>query len=232
MLLQQLALLHGFDLDDTDPVGAGFRPHRHRMRQARLSRPRGVVRRPRFRRRADGDAAEPGLQRRPPQAGRRPRLDRIAPGPARTAASRISWSAAPSCVCRRPGSASRRSAPLPRGIGEPTTSPLGVVAGDTCHVDVIDRWGNMVSATPSGGWLQSSPVIPELGFCLGTRLQISWLDESSPSSLAAGQAAAQHPVADARLQGRRAVHGVRHARAATGRTNGRCSSSCITCITG
>src|SRR5438045_6671894 len=61
------------------------------------------------------------------------------------------------------------------------------VAGDTCHLDIIDRWGNMVSATPSGGWLQSSPVIPELGFCLGTRLQISWLDEKSPSSLMPGK---------------------------------------------
>src|SRR5437016_5614202 len=69
------------------------------------------------------------------------------------------------------------------GIGEPTTSELGVVTGDTCHLDIIDRWGNMVSATPSGGWLQSSPVIPELGFCLGTRQQISWLDEASASSL-------------------------------------------------
>jgi gamma-glutamyltranspeptidase / glutathione hydrolase len=73
------------------------------------------------------------------------------------------------------------------GIGEPTTSELGVVAGDTCHLDIIDRWGNMVSATPSGGWLQSSPVIPELGFCLGTRLQISWLDERSASALAPGK---------------------------------------------
>jgi gamma-glutamyltranspeptidase/glutathione hydrolase len=62
-----------------------------------------------------------------------------------------------------------------------------MVAGDTCHLDIIDRWGNMVSATPSGGWLQSSPVIPELGFCLGTRLQIAWLDERSPSSLAPGK---------------------------------------------
>src|SRR5439155_27391202 len=73
------------------------------------------------------------------------------------------------------------------GIGEPTTSELGVVAGDTCHLDIIDRWGNMVSATPSGGWLQSSPVIPELGFPLGSRQQISWLDEKSPSSLAPGK---------------------------------------------
>ena len=45
-------------------------------------------------------------------------------------------------------------------------------AGDTCHVDVADRFGNMVAATPSGGWLQSSPVIPGLGFCLGTRGQM------------------------------------------------------------
>jgi len=44
----------------------------------------------------------------------------------------------------------------------------------------------MISATPSGGWLQSSPTIPELGFCLGTRLQMTWLDEDSPSALRPG----------------------------------------------
>ncbi|HFA59269.1 MAG TPA: gamma-glutamyltransferase family protein, partial [Rhodospirillales bacterium] len=60
-------------------------------------------------------------------------------------------------------------------------------AGDTCHVDVIDRFGNMVSATPSGGWLQSSPVIPELGFCLSTRAQMFWLEEGKPASLAPGK---------------------------------------------
>ncbi len=63
----------------------------------------------------------------------------------------------------------------------------GLVAGDTCHVDVVDRWGNMVSATPSGGWLQSSPVIPELGFCLGTRMQMLWLEEGLPASLEPGK---------------------------------------------
>ena len=46
---------------------------------------------------------------------------------------------------------------------------MGEMRGDTVHFDIIDRDGNMVSATPSGGWLQSSPVIPELGFPLGTR---------------------------------------------------------------
>jgi len=65
--------------------------------------------------------------------------------------------------------------------------PLGTRSGDTVHVDVIDRWGNMVSATPSGGWLQSSPTIPELGFCLGTRAQMFWLEEGLPASLAPGK---------------------------------------------
>ncbi|HSA82013.1 MAG TPA: gamma-glutamyltransferase family protein [Geminicoccaceae bacterium] len=77
------------------------------------------------------------------------------------------------------------------GVGEPTRAPVEDPAlagrGDTCHVDVIDRHGNMVSATPSGGWLQSSPVIPELGFCLGTRGQMFWLEEGHPASLAPGK---------------------------------------------
>ena len=70
---------------------------------------------------------------------------------------------------------------------EPTPEERAAVRGDTCHIDVVDRWGNMVSATPSGGWLQSSPAVPGLGFCLGTRLQMMWLDEESPSRLEAGK---------------------------------------------
>jgi gamma-glutamyltranspeptidase/glutathione hydrolase len=70
--------------------------------------------------------------------------------------------------------------------GEPTVSRDGSTQGDTCHIDVVDRWGNMISATPSGGWLQSSPTIPELGFCLGSRSQMFWLDEGLPASLAPG----------------------------------------------
>jgi gamma-glutamyltranspeptidase/glutathione hydrolase len=48
---------------------------------------------------------------------------------------------------------------------------------------VIDGQGNMVSATPSGGWLSSSPAIPALGFSLGTRLQMTWFDEGVPGQL-------------------------------------------------
>ena len=59
--------------------------------------------------------------------------------------------------------------------------------GDTCHLDVADRFGNLVSVTPSGGWLQSSPVIPGLGFCLGTRAQMFTLTEGLPNTLAPGK---------------------------------------------
>jgi len=70
-------------------------------------------------------------------------------------------------------------APVTPGAGEPTR-------GDTVHLDVVDRWGNMISATPSGGWLQSSPVIPAFGWPLGTRAQMFWLEEGLPSSLRPG----------------------------------------------
>lgn len=73
------------------------------------------------------------------------------------------------------------------GAGEPTMLREKRHAGDTCHIDVVDRFGNMVSATPSGGWLRSSPVIPELGFPLNSRAQMFWLDERLPNALAPGK---------------------------------------------
>ncbi|MFF9858231.1 gamma-glutamyltransferase family protein [Streptomyces tendae] len=81
----------------------------------------------------------------------------------------------------------RGQAPQADGVGEPTVQQTGETRGDTCHIDVVDRWGNIVSATPSGGWLQSSPAVPELGFALGTRLQMTWLDPAAPSRLAPGR---------------------------------------------
>lgn len=115
----------------------------------------------------------------------------------------------------RPGSPDGRSPHFPAfrqagsgtaaGIGEParveqesydrsggtasiagSRAARGPLEGDTCHLDVIDRWGNVVAATPSGGWLQSSPTIPGLGFCLGTRAQMFWMQEDLPSTLRAG----------------------------------------------
>lgn len=69
---------------------------------------------------------------------------------------------------------------------EPTMSHLTEKRGDTVHLDIIDRWGNMVSSTPSGGWLQSSPVIPGLGFPLNSRAQMYWLEDGLPTSLVPG----------------------------------------------
>lgn len=76
------------------------------------------------------------------------------------------------------------TSPVP---GEPDVSADGATRGDTCHLDIVDRWGNMIAATPSGGWLQSNPVVPELGFPLGTRLQMAWLEEGLPNSLTPGR---------------------------------------------
>ncbi len=56
--------------------------------------------------------------------------------------------------------------------------------GDTTHLDAIDAAGNMVAATPSGAWIPSSPVIAGLGFPLGTRGQMFYLDSRRPNALA------------------------------------------------
>ena len=77
--------------------------------------------------------------------------------------------------------------PTTRRDGEPPLGPGGALRGDTCHIDVVDRWGNMVAATPSGGWFQSSPVVPGLGFPVSTRAQMFWLEEGLASTLAPGR---------------------------------------------
>jgi gamma-glutamyltranspeptidase / glutathione hydrolase len=110
---------------------------------------------------------EASLELRPGSpAGRTPRLPSTHLGPAAGVLTGPEGSREP-----------RGGAPV--GAGEPTF-------GDTCHVDVADRHGNLVAATPSGGWLQSSPVVPGLGFCLGTRAQMCWLEEGLASSLRPG----------------------------------------------
>ena len=64
------------------------------------------------------------------------------------------------------------------------TSPAGSLhLGDTTHLDAVDAEGNMVAATPSGGWIGSSPVIAGLGFPLGTRGQMFYLNPRRPNAL-------------------------------------------------
>jgi len=76
--------------------------------------------------------------------------------------------------------------PVGPGGGEPTFAALPPEWGDTVHLDIVDAAGNMISATPSGGWLQGSPVVPGLGFPISTRGQICWLEQGHPSTLRAG----------------------------------------------
>jgi gamma-glutamyltranspeptidase/glutathione hydrolase len=73
------------------------------------------------------------------------------------------------------------------GIGARAVRDLGLGhahVGDTTHLDAVDRQGNMVAATPSGGWIGTSPVIKGLGFPLGTRGQMFYLNPERPNALA------------------------------------------------
>jgi len=69
----------------------------------------------------------------------------------------------------------------------PVSEGTRLYTGDTTHLDAVDSDGNMVSATPSGGWITSSPVIEGLGFPLGTRGQMFSLDAAHPNCLAPGK---------------------------------------------
>ncbi len=72
-------------------------------------------------------------------------------------------------------------------FAEPQARAARLGRSDTTHLDAVDREGNLVSATPSGAWIPSSPVIPELGFPLGTRGQMFVLDPEHPNVLAPGK---------------------------------------------
>jgi gamma-glutamyltranspeptidase / glutathione hydrolase len=176
VMLQQLALLKGFDLEDLDPAGADF--IHLQVECAKLA----FADREAFY--GDPDFVQVPIETLLSDAYNAQRRQLVT--------DRASWELRPGTVAgfgakvdaRRGAPAGTAAGP---GIGEPTVGRLGEVVGDTVHFDIIDRAGNMVSATPSGGWLQSSPVIPELGFCLGTRAQMFWLDETHPAGLAPGK---------------------------------------------
>lgn len=176
-MLQTMAILAGFDLAAMDPMGAEFVHHVVEAMKLAFADREAFYGDPDF-----TDVPMETLLSEAYNAGRRTLLTpdaqmELRPG---TIPGHAGWvdHAAESRVALLGAAA---------GAGEPTVSRLGVSGADTCHVDVIDKWGNMVSATPSGGWLQSSPAIPGLGFCLGTRGQMFWLDESLPNGLKPGK---------------------------------------------
>ncbi len=197
VFLQQLALLDGLGLDSLAP---GSADHLHTViecaklafadREAWYGDPRfaevpldGLL--------APGYAAqrralvgrEASMELRPGRPdGQPPRLPGYATGAVRRPAGASPAAAEPTAEESGAGTAPRWEV---TGPGEPAAARPAT--GDTCHLDVADRFGNLVSVTPSGGWLQSSPVIPGLGFCLGTRAQMFTLTEGLPNTLAPGK---------------------------------------------
>ena len=103
------------------------------------------------------------------------------------------------------------SPPEVAGLGEPAVSWDGQTRGDTCHIDVVDRRGNIISATPSGGWLQSSPTIPELGLLPGQPAPDVLARRRAASQPGPGSAAANHALPHPGAAGRAARAGLRHA---------------------
>lgn len=195
-LLQQLLVLEGMDLADTLPTSAELihvvtesaklaladrdawygDPDHTDVPLATLLSPAYAAER----RRLIGPDASPELRPGSP-GGRGPRLPRLV-----TDALEAGGGAATSRAGGTGAGEPTSRASTPRqgtGTGEPTFGAGDPPRGDTCHLDVVDRWGNTVAVTPSGGWLQSSPVIAGLGFALPTRAQMFWLEPGLPTSL-------------------------------------------------
>jgi gamma-glutamyltranspeptidase/glutathione hydrolase len=194
VFLQQLALLSGYDLSTLEPGSAEYVHLVTEAGKLAFADREAWYGDPAFadvpledllspayndkRRQLIGETAS--LELRPGHpAGREPRLSGFAAHPF----GGLDFGSASG---RRPESGTFGIDPA---TGEPLARPADAQAGrgDTCHLDVADRWGNVVTATPSGGWLQSSPVIPSLGFCLGSRAQMFTLDPGLPATIAPGK---------------------------------------------
>jgi gamma-glutamyltranspeptidase/glutathione hydrolase len=174
--LQELALLKGFDLEGLDPQGPDFIHILIECAKLALA-DRDIYY-------GDPDFADVPLETLLSEAYNAERRKQvgedanpmIAPGHLAGHAERLA------SLLGQAG----RDHPPAIDCGEPVYQELPREYGDTVHLDATDRFGNTVSATPSGGWLQGSPVVPGLGFCVTTRGQMFWLDEGLPSSLTPG----------------------------------------------
>ena len=82
---------------------------------------------------------------------------------------------------RRQGGAPRAGAAKSVGAG------AEVPADGTTHIAAIDRDGNMICLTPSGGVFRKSAFAPELGCTLSTRSEMFVLEDGHPNVLAPGK---------------------------------------------
>jgi gamma-glutamyltranspeptidase/glutathione hydrolase len=87
----------------------------------------------------------------------------------------------------RPGDPERGAARLRitpvQLTGEPAREP-----GDTTAIEVVDKEGNLFSATPSSGWLLGGAFVAgDTGVPMSNRMQAFRLDPASPNVLAGGK---------------------------------------------
>lgn len=177
VLLQALSLLKGFDLAAMDPMGADFVHHVVEAKKLAY---------------ADREVyyGDPDFAKVPLDVLL---SDSYADARRKLIGATASMDLRPGTVPGYAGQVERTMALLDalsrtdQAVYEPTMAHLSEKKGDTVHIDVIDQEGNMVSVTPSGGWLQSSPTIPGLGFCLNSRAQMYWLESGLPTSLEPGK---------------------------------------------
>ncbi|MEH6748724.1 MAG: gamma-glutamyltransferase family protein [Paracoccaceae bacterium] len=177
VFLQTLALLKGFDLSAMDPMGADFIHHVVEAKKLAYADREVYYGDPDFAKvpldvllSDDYNAARAKL------IGAKANLD-LRPGTVPGYEDQLNR------TMELLGRLSRTD----QAVYEPTMAHLSEKKGDTVHIDVIDAEGNMVAITPSGGWLQSSPTIPGLGFCLNSRAQMFWLEPGLPTSLEPGK---------------------------------------------
>lgn len=180
VFLQQLALLRGFDLDRMDPEGPDFVHLVTECTKLAFADREKFYGDPDF-----VDVPIETLLGESYNAARRARIADTASDAIRPGA--IPGYGGPVVYGLEDG---RRFALSDDGVPAPLDAPAPAVplaTGDTVHLDVADRHGNLVSITPSGGWLRSSPTIPDLGFALSNRGQIFTLEDGTPGGVAPGK---------------------------------------------
>ncbi|ODU07498.1 MAG: gamma-glutamyltransferase [Pseudonocardia sp. SCN 72-86] len=177
VLLQQLAILEGFDLADTRPASAELVHTVVESAKLAFADREAYYGDPAF---ADVPI-EHLISREYADVRRKLITDEasgeLLPGDVPGYAPRL-----PGYVHGRPGSELEQYAPLP--IIVPGS---GQTNGDTVHLDVADRHGNVVAITPSGGFLWGAPALPGLGFPVGVRGQMFCLDDGHPNALQPGK---------------------------------------------
>ncbi len=124
-----------------------------------------------------------------PQHAKIPVAELLSPAYARERAALIKMDrAAPAAPL--PGDPWRQGAagsgaPAPARVAE-TGTPAPVADGTT-HIAAIDRDGNLIALTPSGGVFRKSAFAPELGCTLSTRSEMFVLEDGHPNALAPGK---------------------------------------------